>query len=48
MPCVYLPGPAPAVTVANKDDIANPTHKPTVQYSRYMTRFREMYFSNIL
>jgi hypothetical protein len=22
MPCVYLPGPAPAVTVANKNDYA--------------------------
>ncbi len=23
MPCVYLPGPAPAVTVANSDDADN-------------------------
>ncbi len=25
MPCVYLPGPAPAVTVANKPDCVNLT-----------------------
>ncbi len=25
MPCVYLPGPAPAVTVANKQDRQNRT-----------------------
>ncbi len=31
MPCVYLPGPAPAVTVAN--NYVHPPHKPTVRHS---------------
>ncbi len=36
MPCVYLPGPAPAVTVANKNNcdlFTNPLCTPTLKYN---------------
>ncbi len=32
MPCVYLPGPAPAVTVANKGDLSIDTTLTPLKY----------------
>ncbi len=34
MPCVYLPGPAPAVTVANNHRSINKIHKLRAPFSK--------------